>query len=596
MDIRHSKLKPSELELYGSFFPEYTNGAEAKPAESSTSYNDLIQKSLQGTRSVVPFVKVAFPESQNPDVDMARQPLCESRTSMREVVVHEIARAQASARFIPKIVYDLDSLVVDERTSRAPPRALRCHDRSRVGHVDPNVDHLLFESRFECGNLRRATQVAPNHYELILSPDINQRKEHYQWFYFEVSNMMSNVVYSFEIINCLKATSMYSKGMQPVMYSVGDALNGRGAWVRAGESVCYYRNLYTAEEDTELEESKTKKRGFYSIRFNIVFRTQGDVCYFAYHFPYTFSFLKASISRFSTQIAASVYCSNHVIGESLGGNPVNMLTITAQCSADEISKKHVVFLSSRVHPGESNASWMMHGILESLLTSSDPLIEEARKKFLFKIVPMLNPDGVVNGSHRCSLSGVDLNRVWDKPSRAAHPEIYHTKAIIQYMCDVLQSPPFVFVDLHGHSRRPNVFMFGNNPEESWRADDKMLPNNYEFMTLPEVLEMSSPAFAYNLCQFGITRGKESSARVTVWRQFGVTKSYTMESTFSGFETGALKGFQVGTKDLKDVGRQLLLAILEVSKSDRKPRKPPKTSPKKKASATEDFSRLQKAGA
>ncbi|VDL81927.1 unnamed protein product [Nippostrongylus brasiliensis] len=323
-----------------------------------------------------------------------------------------------------------------------------------------------------------------------------------------------------------------------------------------------------------------------------MFRTQGDVCYFAYHFPYTFSFLKASISRFSTQIAASVYCSNHVIGESLGGNPVNMLTITAQCSADEISKKHVVFLSSRVHPGESNASWMMHGILESLLTSSDPLIEEARKKFLFKIVPMLNPDGVVNGSHRCSLSGVDLNRVWDKPSRAAHPEIYHTKAIIQYMCDVLQSPPFVFVDLHGHSRRPNVFMFGNNPEESWRADDKMLPNNYEFMTLPE----SSPAFAYNLCQFGITRGKESSARVTVWRQFGVTKSYTMESTFSGFETGALKGFQVGTKDLKDVGRQLLLAILEVSKSDRKPRKPPKTSPKKKASATEDFSRLQKAGA
>lgn len=29
---------------------------------------------------------------------------------------------------------------------------------------------------------------------------------------FQVSNIVNNVVYSFEIINCLKATSMYSKG------------------------------------------------------------------------------------------------------------------------------------------------------------------------------------------------------------------------------------------------------------------------------------------------------------------------------------------------------------------------------------------------
>ena len=29
-----------------------------------------------------------------------------------------------------------------------------------------------------------------------------------------------------------------------------------------------------------------------------------------------------------------------------------------------------------------------------------------------KVVPMLNPDGVINGNYRCSLAGVDLNRVW----------------------------------------------------------------------------------------------------------------------------------------------------------------------------------------
>ncbi|VDM80395.1 unnamed protein product, partial [Strongylus vulgaris] len=99
---------------------------------------------------------------------------------------------------------------------------------------------------------------------------------------------------------------------------------------------------------------------------------------------------------------------------------------------------------------------------------------------------------------------------------------------------------------------------------------------------------NSPAFSFNLCQFGITRGKESSARVTVWRQFGVSKAYTMESTYSGFETGAYKGFQIGTKDLKEIGRDLLLGILEAWKLSHQPRKQNKGSMKKKVVAKVDI--------
>jgi hypothetical protein len=29
---------------------------------------------------------------------------------------------------------------------------------------------------------------------------------------------------------------------------------------------------------------------------------------------------------------------------------------------------------------------------------------------------MLNPDGVIHGNYRCSLAGIDLNRVWDNPA------------------------------------------------------------------------------------------------------------------------------------------------------------------------------------
>ena len=43
---------------------------------------------------------------------------------------------------------------------------------------------------------------------------------------------------------------------------------------------------------------------------------------------------------------------------------------------------------------------------------------------------MLNPDGVINGNYRASLSGEDLNRKWKNPDKYKHPEIYYVKKAI----------------------------------------------------------------------------------------------------------------------------------------------------------------------
>lgn len=53
-----------------------------------------------------------------------------------------------------------------------------------------------------------------------------------------------------------------------------------------------------------------------------------------------------------------------------------------------------------------------------------------REHFIFKIIPMLNPDGVVNGNYRCNMVGCDLNRRWPNPSKLLHPTIYYTKKLI----------------------------------------------------------------------------------------------------------------------------------------------------------------------
>ena len=53
---------------------------------------------------------------------------------------------------------------------------------------------------------------------------------------------------------------------------------------------------------------------------------------------------------------------------------------------------------------------------------------------------MLNPDGVINGNYRCSLSGQDLNRQWVDPSRSLHPTIFYTKMMLK-RCRPLSNPP-----------------------------------------------------------------------------------------------------------------------------------------------------------
>jgi hypothetical protein len=119
-----------------------------------------------------------------------------------------------------------------------------------------------------------------------------------------------------------------------------------------------------------------------------------------------------------------------ILCHTLSGNPVPLLTITDFTSSPAaLALRPYIVLSARVHPGETNASWMMRGVID-LLTSSAPLAVELRRRVVFKIVPFLNPDGVINGNHRTNLAGYDLNRHWTTPDPNRAPTIWHLRALI----------------------------------------------------------------------------------------------------------------------------------------------------------------------
>ncbi len=109
-----------------------------------------------------------------------------------------------------------------------------------------------------------------------------------------------------------------------------------------------------------------------------------------------------------------------------------------------------IFISARVHPGEPQSSWVCEGLIE-FLTSNSPIAELLRKNYIFKIIPMLNPDGVIYGNYRCSLLGYDLNRKWDHPSKYFDPTIYYTKKYLKVFLEEREVK--LYCDFHGHSRK-----------------------------------------------------------------------------------------------------------------------------------------------
>lgn len=109
--------------------------------------------------------------------------------------------------------------------------------------------------------------------------------------------------------------------------------------------------------------------------------------------------------------------------------------------------KRCIIVTARVHPGETQASFALEGVAGFLL-SDHPRAKELRKKYIFQIVPILNPDGVIQGNHRTSLVGQDNNRRWAEPSPWLHPVIYSVRHLAYIQKE--ERPIDAFCDIHGH--------------------------------------------------------------------------------------------------------------------------------------------------
>ena len=211
-------------------------------------------------------------------------------------------------------------------------------------------------------------------------------------------------------------------------------------------------------------------------------------------------------------------------------------------------------MTGRVHPGETPASWITKGFVD-FITSNVPAARLLRRMFVFKIVPMINPDGVFYGNNRCSLAGVDLNRQWQSPSPHTHPTVYYAKSMIKHLNTTREVA--LYLDIHAHSRKGNVFMYGveekNRPKPTVRLFPAILDKN----------PFSEQLFAFKDCTFNVGKGRESTARVVVARELLVKHSYTVESSYCGPDEGPLARTQFSTKHLEMVGIGMADTLLQI---------------------------------
>uniref|UniRef100_A0A8C6I9Y3 Cytosolic carboxypeptidase 2 n=1 Tax=Mus spicilegus TaxID=10103 RepID=A0A8C6I9Y3_MUSSI len=409
----------------------------------------------------------------------------------------------------------------------------------------PDDNTLLFESRFESGNLQKAVRVGIYEYELTLRTDLYTDK-HTQWFYFRVQNTRKDATYRFTIVNLLKPKSLYTVGMKPLMYSQLDATIYNIGWRREGREIKYYKN--------NVDDGQ---QPLYCLTWTTQFPHDQDTCFFAHFYPYTYTDLQCYLLSVANNPIQSQFCKLRALCRSLAGNTVYLLTITNPSrTPQEAAAKKAVVLSARVHPGESNSSWIMNGFLDFILSNS-PDAQLLRDIFVFKVIPMLNPDGVIVGNYRCSLAGRDLNRHYKTVLKDSFPCIWYTKNMIKRLLE--EREVLLYCDFHGHSRKNNIFLYGchSNNRKHWLHE----------RVFPLMLSKNAPdKFSFDSCNFKVQKCKEGTGRVVMWRM-GIINSYTMESTFGGSTLGSKRDTHFTIEDLKSLGYHVCDTLLDFCDPD-----------------------------
>lgn len=236
--------------------------------------------------------------------------------------------------------------------------------------------HLCFDASFETGNLGRVDLVSEFEYDLFIRPDTCSPRLRL-WFNFTVDNVRVDQRVIFNIVNISKSKNLFRDGMTPLVKS-----SSRPKWQRIpGRQVFYYKSA--------------QHQNHHVLSFAFAFDREDEAYQFCLTYPYSYTRYLGHLDNLALKYS---WVRRENLSSSVQKRKVELITITSNEKCEEHPRK-VVAVLSRVHPGESPSSFVCQGLMD-FLVSAHPIAKVLREYVVFKIVPMLNPDGVFLGNYR----------------------------------------------------------------------------------------------------------------------------------------------------------------------------------------------------
>jgi hypothetical protein len=103
---------------------------------------------------------------------------------------------------------------------------------------------------------------------------------------------------------------------------------------------------------------------FYTLSFKFNVKYDNDEIFIAMCYPYTYSDSVSFLDKTCLTPDIHSMLRRSTLCKTLAGNILDMLIITNfRSSQDNIAKRKCIILTGRVHPGESNASYIVEGLI-----------------------------------------------------------------------------------------------------------------------------------------------------------------------------------------------------------------------------------------
>ncbi|KAL0021131.1 hypothetical protein WJX77_002577 [Trebouxia sp. C0004] len=386
------------------------------------------------------------------------------------------------------------------------------YSKATAGLAGALPGNLTFSSDFEGGNIGFARAADSG-----LEYDINVRQDtygpkHRLWFHFQMRGGTQGQRVVLNFVNFSKARALYRCGMTPLVRS-----ESQPQWARLPPCNCFY-----------YKSPRHRTSNVLSVLFTI--DRPKEVYEFAYTYPYSYTKLQRWL--LSWERLHLPYLQRHLLCRSPQMKRIDALVIE-EVLTDVGQVRPMVFVTARVHPGETPASFVANGLVDWLLGSST-LAVQLRRHVTIVVVPMLNPDGVFLGNYRTDAGGLDMNRLWGCASQDLEPALYHVLQLLhRYDADPAYSLD-VFLDIHGHSASRCGFLFSNPPSDSSSsALDRV-------NRLPQLLEGNMPGYSLAATRYDEDARKIGCARRVVGSAFKNTLSYTLEISMFNISASAGK--------------------------------------------------------